>query len=197
MLGLNSHKEADMAKRNLTMRKIKEILRLKWALGLSERQVGASLKVAHSTVGEYIKRAQRAGLDWDQVENMAEAELKALLFPPKPSGSKKRPDPDWEQIHKELKQKGVNRMLLWQEYITAYPDGYGYSQFCEHYRRWGKTQEKPVMRIPKKLGEEAQVDYAGLTMPIILSCPISSVRTRDAIRFSRSRRRSMEGTVGL
>jgi len=58
-------------------------------------------------------------------------------------------------------------MLLWQEYITEQPAGYGYSQFCEHFRRWGKTQEKPVLRIPKKMGEEAQVDYAGQTMSVI------------------------------
>jgi transposase len=167
MLGLSPNKEADMAKRILTMRKIKEILRLRWALGLSERQVGASLKVAHSTVGEYVKRSQRAGLDWAQVASMAEAELEAILFPPKPAGSKKHPEPDWQQIELELQSKGVTRMLLWQEYITEHPDGYGYSQFCEHYRRWGKTQEKPVMRIPKKMGEEAQVDYAGMTMPVI------------------------------
>ena len=156
-----------MAKRILTMRKIKEILRLRWALELSERMIGASLKIAHSTVGEYLKRAERAGLDWAQVENMAESELKARLFPPKPSGSTKRSEPDWQQIELELKSKGVTRMLLWQEYLEAHPDGYGYSQFCERYRRWGKTQAKPVMRIPKKMGEEAQVDYAGLTMPII------------------------------
>jgi len=156
-----------MAQRKLTMRKIKEILRLKWALGLSERQTGASLKIAHSTVGEYVKRAERAGLDWAQAESMQEAELKTLLFPTKKTDPKARHEPDWQQIEIELRSKGVTRMLLWQEYITEYPDGYGYSQFCEHYRRWGKTQEKPVLRIPKKMGEEAQVDYAGKTMEVI------------------------------
>lgn len=156
-----------MAKRILTVRKIKEILRLRWALGLSERQAGASLKVAHSTVGEYVKRAQRAGLDWAQVENMTEVELKDRLFPVKEADGAARPQPDWQQIEIELQSKGVTRMLLWKEYITEHPDGYGYSQFCEHYRQWGKTQEKPVLRIPKKMGEEVQVDYAGMTMPII------------------------------
>ena len=72
-----------MTQRNLTMRKIKEILRLKWGLGLSDRQTSVSLKVAHSTVGEYVKRAERAGLDWSQAENMPEAALKDRLFPVK------------------------------------------------------------------------------------------------------------------
>jgi len=124
-----------MAQRKLTMRKIKEILRLKWVLRLSDRQVGASLKIGHSTVGEYIKRAQRAGLDWSQVEKMEETELKGKLFPPKEPDHKQRSQPDWQQIEVELQSKGVTRMLLWQEYIAEHPDGYGYSQFCERYRR--------------------------------------------------------------
>jgi transposase len=144
-----------------------ELLRMKWVLGLSDRQVAASLKIAHSTVGEYLKRAEQAGLDWEQAQELEEAELKARLFPPKPSGARRRPEPDWEQIAKELKQKGVTRMLLWQEYLAEYPEGYGYSQFCERFRRWAKGQETPVMRRPKKVGEEAEVDYAGMTMPII------------------------------
>jgi transposase len=157
-----------MAQRILTMRKIKEILRLRWALGLSERQTGASLKIAHSTVGEYVKRAQRAGLDWAQAESMTEAELKDKLFPAKKEAeAATRPQPDWQEIEIDLQSKGVTRMLLWQEYINEHPDGYGYSQFCEQYRRWRKTQEKPVLRIPKIMGEEAQVDYTGMTMSII------------------------------
>ncbi len=156
-----------MAQRILTLRKIREILRMKWALGLSDRQVAASLKIAHSTVGEYLKRAEQAGLNWEQAQGLGEAELKAKLFPPRSPGSRQRPEPNWEQIDKELKQKGVTRMLLWEEYLAEYPDGYGYSQFCERFRRWADAQEAPVMRKPKKAGEEAEVDYAGLTMPVI------------------------------
>lgn len=156
-----------MAQRILTVRKIKEILRMKWVLGLSDRQVSASLNIAHSTVGEYLKRAEQAGLDWEQAQGLGEVDLKARLFPPKSLGSKQRPEPDWKQIDKELKQKGVTRMLLWEEYLAEHPDGYGYSQFCERFRHWAETQETPTMRKPKKAGEEAEVDYSGLTMPII------------------------------
>lgn len=156
-----------MAQRILTMRKIREIMRMKWALGLSDRQVAASLNIAHSTVGEYLKRAEQAGLDWEQAQELGEAELKARLFPPRSAGSRQRPEPNWEQIDKELKQKGVTRMLLWEEYLAEHPDGYGYSQFCERFRRWAEVQETPVMRKPKKAGEEVEVDYAGLTMSVI------------------------------
>lgn len=156
-----------MAQRKLTVRKIREILRMKWVLGLSDRQVAASLKIAHSTVGEYLKRAEQAGLDWEQAKELGEDELKTKLFPPKTPGTRLRPEPDWEQVDKELKQKGVTRMLLWKEYLSEYPDGYGYSQFCERFRSWTQVQEKPTLRKPKKVGEEVEVDYAGLTIPII------------------------------
>jgi len=154
-----------MAQRRLTMRKIKEVLRLKWGLGLSARQVGASLKISHSTVGEYVKQAEQAGLDWAQVEDMSEAALDERLFPPK-KVNRERAEPDWSQIDIELNQKGVTRMLLWQEYLEEYPDGYSYSQFCERYRQWQKTAEKTSMRKPKKVGEEVEVDYAGRTVAV-------------------------------
>jgi transposase len=158
--------EANMAQRILTVRKIKEILRMKWVLGLSDRQVAASLKIAHSTVGEYLKRAEQAGLDWGQAQILEETELKEKLFSTKSTECRPRPEPDWQEIAKELKQKGVTRMLLWEEYLAEHLDGYGYSQFCERFRRWTEAQEMPVMRKPKKAGEEVEVDYAGLTMPV-------------------------------
>jgi transposase len=154
-----------MAQRRLTLRKIKEILRLKWGLGLSARQVAASLRISHSTVGEYLKRAEQAGLDWAQVESMSEAAITEQLFPPK-KANRTRAEPDWTQVDIELQRKGVTRMLLWQEYLEEYPDGYSYSQFCERYRAWQKSAEKTTMRKPKKAGEEVEVDYAGLTVPV-------------------------------
>ena len=154
-----------MAQRKLTMRKTKEILRLKWGLGLSARQVGASLNISHSTVGEYLKRAEKAGLDWEQAKVMSEAAIEKMLFPPQDPKTG-RPEPDWPEVEKELKQKGVTRMLLWEEYLAEHPDGYGYSQFCERYRQWQNASEKTSMRKPKKAGEEVEVDYAGLTVPV-------------------------------
>jgi len=155
-----------MAQRRLTLRKIKEILRLKWGLGLSARQVAASLRISHSTVGEYIKRAEQAGMDWAQVESMSEAAIAAQLFPPPQKANRERAEPDWAQVDVELQRKGVTRRLLWQEYLEEYPEGYSYSQFCERYRKWQKSAEKTTMRKPKKAGEEVEVDYAGLTVPV-------------------------------
>jgi len=157
-----------VAQRKLTMRKSKEILRMKWKMGFSDRQVAASLRIAHSTVGDYVKRAEKAGLDWAQVEKLGEIELKNKLFPQKKKAKpNQRPLPDWDKVDQEMRRPKVTRKLLWMEYIGDHPGGYGYSQFCELYRRWAKSQDKPVMRVPKKAGEEVQVDYAGQTVLVI------------------------------
>jgi len=158
-----------VAQRKLTMRKSKEILRMKWKMGFSDRQVAASLRISHSTVGDYVRRAEQAGLDWAQVEKLGDTELKNKLFPQEKKRTKpnQRPQPDWEKVHQELRRPKVTRKLLWMEYIGDHPGGYGYSQFCELYRRWAKSQDKPVMRVPKKAGEEVQVDYAGQTVLVI------------------------------
>jgi transposase len=92
---------------------------------------------------------------------MGETQLRSKLFPKKDKAKNKRPQPDWQQAEQELQRPGVTRMLLWQEYLEGHPDGYGYSQFCELYRQWAKTQDKPVLRVPKKAGAEVQIDYSG------------------------------------
>ena len=143
-----------MAQRILTVRKIKEILRMKWVLGLSDRQVAASLRIAHSTVGEYLKRAEQAGLDWEQARGLEEAELKAKLFPPRSPESRQRPEPDWPEIAKELGKKGVTRMLLWDEYLAENPDGIGYSQFCERFRPGTRRGKSPQCASPRRWGKK-------------------------------------------
>lgn len=59
-----------MSKRRLSMRKIKEILRLKWELNLGVRQIARSCNLSHSTVSEYLARAQAAGIGWPVPEHL-------------------------------------------------------------------------------------------------------------------------------
>jgi transposase len=148
------------------MRKIKEMLRLK-ALGLTNRQIAGSIKASHSTVGEYLRLAQAAGISWPVPEDIDEAQLKAKLFPQEKPPAK-RAAPDCAYIHSELKRKSVTLKLLWQEYREANPDGLGYTQFTVHYRRFRGTLS-PTLRQSYKAGEKAFVDYAGQTVPI--TCP--------------------------
>ena len=103
-----------MAAKRLSMRKIKEVLRLKWEHGLSNRKIARSCSISRSTVAEYLRRAEEAGLSWPLPPELDEAELEKQLFPPPlvlPPGS--RPLPDWSYIHRELRRKGVTLFLLW------------------------------------------------------------------------------------
>jgi transposase len=149
------------------MRKIKEVLRLKWSQGLSNRQIAKACGIARPTVGEYLRRAAQAGLAWPLPANLDEATLERQLFPPPPSlPAPARGVPDWAQVHQELKRKGITLFLLWQEYRETHPEGYQYSWFCDHYRAWqGKLDV--VMRQDHRAGEKLFVDYAGQTMPVV------------------------------
>lgn len=156
-----------MSQERLSLRKIREVLRLKWQAGLSQRAIGRSCQISHSTVGEYLKRAEAAGLSWPLPEGLDEERLYALLFPEKEQAAERaaRSMPDLKQIHQELKKRNVTLRLLWTEYREEHTDGYGYSQFCELYRQYAKKLDPP-MRMHHKAGEKLFVDYAGDTVPI-------------------------------
>lgn len=149
------------------MRKIKEVLRLKHAQGLSNRQIARACAIGRPTVAEYLRRADEAGLAWPLPQDLDEASLEQRLFPPAPiRPACERGIPDWTRVHAELQRKGVTLFLLWQEYRAAHPEGYQYSWFCEHYRTWqGKLDV--VMRHDHRAGEKLFVDYAGQTVPVI------------------------------
>jgi transposase len=157
-----------MAAERLSMRKIKEVLRLK-AAGHGNRAIARSLRIAHSTVREYLNRAEAAELGWPLMEGLTEAELEARLFPPPRPSNVVRPLPDWAEVHRELKAKkrsGVTLQLLWLEYKEDHPYGLQYSQFCERYRRWRGGLDL-VLRQQHRAGEKVFVDFAGQTVPVV------------------------------
>lgn len=155
-----------MPKEKLPVRKVSEVLRLRWGCGLSNRAVARSCGIARSTVAEYVRRAELAGLSWPLPEDMDESKVEVLLFPPvELSSGRERYQPDWAEVHRELKRKGVTLALLWQEYKEIHPGGYQYSFYCEQYRRWQGAVDV-CMRQVHKAGEKMFVDYAGHTMPL-------------------------------
>ena len=155
-----------MSQERLSMRKIREVLRLHHEAGLSNRAIARACKVSNSTVGEYLIRAAQASLEWPLPEGLSEDDLQRRLFPEKgQAAGAERPMPDWEEIHRELSKRGVTMTLLWQEYREKHPDGYGYTQFRKYYQRWNQAHTS-TMRLPHKGGEAMEVDYAGMTVPI-------------------------------
>jgi transposase len=147
------------------MRKIRELLRLKFDLGLSIRQIAASLGIARSTVKECLTRAETASLKWPLPSELDDAQLEARLYPIKPVASD-IPLPDFAHLQRELARPGVTRLLLWQEYKAQHPNGLQYSAFCDHFRAFSNTAE-PLLRFEHRAGEKCFVDYAGHTVGVI------------------------------
>lgn len=148
-----------MAGSRLSMRKTKEILRQKWALRRTHREVARSLGVSVGAVSKAVARALAAGLDWPRVAALSEVEIESWLYAA-PSAAPLRPLPDCAWIHTERQRKSVTLALLHVEYREQYPDGYGYTQFCEYYRRWCQ-KHRLTMRQVHLAGEKMFVDYAG------------------------------------
>ena len=149
-----------MARERLPMRKIREILRLRWTLERSVRDVARSTGVSTGVVTKMTARALKAGLDWSAVEERSDQELEELLYsrPALPTTGRPEPDPLW--MDRELRRPGVTLELLHLEYLKAHPEGYRYTAFCDRYRRWKKRQG-PVLRQTHKAGETLFVDFSG------------------------------------
>lgn len=149
------------------MQSLKEVLRLKFEAKLSNRQIERLGLASRSAISNYVRRFEQSGLGIEEVLSMNASELASRLFPEQPSKpSSSRPQPDWRYVHEQLGRKGITRQLLWEEYKEVHPDGYGYTQFKEHYNRFVKTLN-PSMRQIHYAGDKLFVDFSGLTMPII------------------------------
>jgi transposase len=129
-------------------------------MGRSQREIARACGMGTGTVSEYLGRAGQAGMVWPLPEGLDDASLEARLFPALEPGHE-RATPDMAWIHEELKRTGVTLYLLWEEYRQAHLQGsYGYSQFCEHYRRWARKL-KPSMRQVHRAGEKTFIDFSG------------------------------------
>lgn len=150
------------------MRKIKQILQLHYESGLSRRAISVAVGTSYGSVANYLNRAETSGISWPLPDDMDERELGRLLFPSQPASSSRRfIEPDFPRIHQELKQKGVAKLLLWEEYRQAHPnDGYSYAQFCHRYNVW-QGKQSCSMRQTHHAGEKLFVDYCGPTVPIV------------------------------
>ena len=157
-----------MPTERLSMRKIRDVLRLKFERGLSERVIARSMSLSNGSVNSYLQRARMAGLRWPLPDDLDEGALERLLFPPAATAetARARPRPGWADVDKDMRRKGVTLALLWEEYRAAHPDGFGYSWFCEHYDAF-KSRLRPTMRQSHAAGEKVFVDFAGDTIDVV------------------------------
>ena len=169
------------------MRRVREVLRL-WTAGVGLNEIARRVGVAPSTVRLTLKRLASAGLSWPLPAEMTDSALEAALFAAvgTKQGYRRRTEPDWSEIHRELKRKHVTLAMLWDEYIERHPDGYRYSRFCELYRSWA-SQLSVTMRQAHLGGDKLFVDYAGDTVPVIVDRLTGQVRAAQILSPSWAR----------
>ena len=144
----------------LSMRKIREVLRLKHERGLSHRAIAQVCAIGLGTVTLYLRRTARQGLGWPLPAELDDAALEARLYPRSTALRNLKVRPDCAYIHRELRRDGVTLQLLWEEYAQAHPNGYGRTRFCAIYRQWARRL-RPSMRQVHRAGEKTFVDFSG------------------------------------
>ena len=150
------------------MRKIRDVLRLRLAGGLSIRDINASTKVSIGAVQKLLCRAIELELGWPLPDDLDDVQLARMFYPEADTRVSSRFQvPDWPVLNQELKHKGMTMLLLWEEYTQQYPNRcYSYSQFCDRFRHWRGLQKRSMRQL-HKAGEKCFVDYCGQTVPII------------------------------
>src|ERR1700733_10330476 len=148
-----------MPTERLSMRKAREVLRLKHAVGLSYREISEATGVGKTAVWEYIRRAEVLGLSWPVPDDIDDATLEGQMFTVPGAPAVARDAVDWAKVHEELKRRGVTLLLLWQEYRWRDQHGYGYSRFCDLYGEW-RRRISATMRQAHVAGEKLFVDFA-------------------------------------
>ena len=155
-----------MPTNRITMRRIRETLRLHLQAGLSLSEVARALKISKSAVGKYVSLARMAGVDLELAQSLNDPELEARLYRPAVPRSSHQLAPDFALVHQELKRAGVTLMLLWEEYASANPLAYKYTSFCVKYRAFAQRQQRSMRQI-HLAGDKLFIDYAGGGVPVI------------------------------
>jgi len=167
-----------MPTQRILMRKLREILRLRLYLKLKLRAIKDCLRLSLGFVQKVTHKAEELGLTWEAVTLLDDQQLANQFYPASDTQlSSKLQLPDWGEVHRELRGKGVTKQLLWEEYIQQYPNrSYSYPQYCFLYQKWAKKQKRSMRQV-HKAGEKLFVDYAGQTMPVVCN-------TTGEIRFA-------------
>jgi transposase len=154
-----------MANITISMNKIRKILRL-YDQGKGKLTIAGYLDLSRTTVRKYITAFDTCGLSLKEVDSLGDAELEELfgkVQEKKPSLGSQRMQAlqrCFPKIERELKRTGVTRMLLWEDYMKEFPDGYRYTQFCRYFNDW-LAKVNPTMHRTHKVGDKLFVDYAG------------------------------------
>ncbi len=170
-----------MAKKPISMTQIRRIIQLK-SEGLSKLKISQKLGIHRKTIDDYLLKLKITGKNYQDLLQYKEEELASIVYNTKnthqPDGRLDNLKSRFASYTKQLTMPGVTRRFLWEEYKSAKPDGYGYTQFCEHFARYNK-RNKATMHFDHRPGEYLQVDFAGKPLHIIdpktgeiIPCPV-------------------------
>lgn len=151
-----------MGRNTITMKQVRELLRLTVELGLSVRESARRVGIGRTAASEYHSGFLISGLTLSQVSHLSDTELIGVLSLKKITQNKRYQilTNQFEYIEKELRRTGVTLYLLWEEYQKEQPEGYSYSQYCYHFDQWRKHQ-KASLHIEHKAGDKMYVDFTG------------------------------------
>lgn len=165
------------------MTNYREILRLS-ALGFSQQNIAYSCNVSKKTVNRVLSKAKEMNISWPLDNDQTNAVLATQLFPmeDKASTLQNKRMPDFNYIHKELRRNGVNKRLLWTEYLEECrlngEEPLMYSRFC-YYIQKDEEKRRASMHINRKPGEQVEVDWAG--DPAYLIDPMTGELTKVSV----------------
>ena len=186
-----------MARKRISMKNIREIIRLKETTDRSEQQIARALKVARTVLARYLRDFSASGLSYEQIAQMADIELLKPLEKKKISENPKYGElvKLFLLFVKDLGRKSVTLHLFWKEYCEKQPEGYHYFQFCYHFQMWRNASEV-TMHLEHKAGDKMFVDYAGDKLSIVnpITSAIQPVEVFVAV-LGYSKKTYAEGTL--
>ena len=150
-----------MPTNRVTMRQIRETLRLHLQAGLSYNEVGRALKISKSVVGKYVSLARVAGVDWELAQTLSDEDLEARLY--RPALPRSQP-PTRPRLRRRAPGAQASRRhaacCCGRSTPRGNPLAYKYTSFCVKYREFAKRQQRSMRQI-HIAGEKLFVDYAG------------------------------------
>jgi len=150
------------------MSKIKQLMLLRQQ-GVSNRKIALELGLNKETVNTYVHKIKVHEFSINELLQLDDPILESKFV----AGCAAYKDQRFEDFksqlpyfEKELSRKHVTKKLIWEEYLSTYPNGYRYTQFCFHLGQM-LVARKPTAILEHNAGEKLYVDFAGDTLPYV------------------------------
>lgn len=156
-----------MAAKKIDIMDVRQLIQLK-IRGESNRSCSSLLAIHRNTVNYYVRQLKATGSDYSDLLKLSDLELKEL-FPYKSASDSDRYEElatCFSYFKQQLLLPGGTREVLWKEYLQTHPEGYGYTQFNEHYNNW-LNQTKASGKLTHRAGDKLLVDYCGKKLQVV------------------------------